>query len=680
MHLDIKIESLLNHGVSLQVAKDILARLEKISSGPDPATAWHDAISTVLTPDVPFEVHREVFDAIFADWDDTRGPQPAWSPDAAEADATNIMAFCRDRNIDSYEALYAWSVSEREAFWQSVVEQLGVRFREWPRRILDLEGGVEDPGWLSGARLNIAESCFQAPGDQTAIVYQPEGGPLSTITYTELDRLSNRVANGIEAFSLPRGSAIAIAMPMTVEAVAAYLGIVKAGCTVVSIADSFSADEIATRLRIADAQAVVTQDVILRAGKTLPMYDRVVAAGAMRAIVVPAIDSLQVMLRDTDVQWDTFLSDTDNFEAIACAPDDAVNVLFSSGTTGDPKAIPWTHATPIKCAMDGYFHQDIKPGEVVAWPTNIGWMMGPWLIFASLMNRATVALYYGAPGTREFCRFVQDAGVHMLGVVPSLVKAWRAAATVTGFDWTGIKLFSSTGEASNSDDYLYLMSLAGYRPVVEYCGGTEIGGGYIAGTLVQSASPATFSTPTLGLSFHILDEEGHPSDAGELYLVPPSIGLSARLLNRDHHDVYYRGTPAGPAGELLRRHGDQMQCLPGGYFQAHGRADDTMNLSGIKVSSSEIERSLAAVDGLVESAAIAVSPPGGGPSQLVVYAVMAGDGDKDELKRSMQSAIATVLNPLFKLHDVIVIDALPRTASNKVMRRVLRSRYKYGDT
>jgi acetyl-CoA synthetase len=424
----------------------------------------------------------------------------------------------------------------------------------------------------------------------------------------------------------------------------------------------------------------VTQDIVVRAGKTLPMYSKVVDAGARACIVCPHERALAVRLRDTDREWSAFLMRVSSFSARASSPEETTNILFSSGTTGEPKAIPWSHTTPIKCVMDGYYHHDIHPGDVVAWPTNLGWMMGPWLIYASLVNRATMALYYGAANTPGFCRFVQDARVTMLGVVPSLVKAWRTQRMTDGIDWSALRAFSSTGEASNTDDYLWLMARAGYKPVVEYCGGTEIGGGYITQALVQPASPATFSTPSLGLDLVITDEEGRPANNGELFVVPPSIGLSLTLLNRDHHDVYYAGTPKGPRGELLRRHGDQFEALPGGYYRAHGRADDTMNLGGIKVSSAEIERAVMAMENVADVAAIAVEPPGGGPSLLVLYLVARPGVNltPDACKHAAQEAISSHLNPLFRVHEVRLVDALPRTASNKVMRRVLRDEHRGG--
>ena len=264
----------------------------------------------------------------------------------------------------------------------------------------------------------------------------------------------------------------------------------------------------------------------------------------------------------------------------------------------------------------------------------------------------------------------------MLGVVPSLVKAWRKADCTQGLDWSSIRVFSSTGECSSADDMRWLMSRGGGQPVIEYCGGTEIGGGYITGTVTRPCVPGTFNTPALGLDIVILDENGMPADNGELFIVPPSIGLSATLLNQDHHEAYFADTPRGPYGETLRRHGDQMEKLSGGYWRGHGRADDTMNLGGIKISSAEIERTLQSVPHILETAAVAVSP-NGGPSLLVVYAVCSSEQtmNREELATAMQGAIKRELNPLFKVHDVVFVGALPRTASNKVMRRVLRDQY-----
>ncbi|GIW73360.1 MAG: acetyl-CoA synthetase [Planctomycetota bacterium] len=683
---EVTAEELEAAGASSERAAELLAQ-QRALAGRGPEECWLALSRQVLRRDDPFPVHLLLFEAIYHGRDPVReGPPIAWAPGEAEARATNAWALAQELGLGDFAALWRWSADNREEFWRRMIARLGIRFETPPEAIVDLSQGVERPRWLVGARMNIAASCFGGAADAPAVIHQRPGGPAPRVVpLGELQRLAARVAHGLVARGLGPGDAVGVCMPMTLESVAIYLGIVQAGLVCVSIADSFSPAEIAVRNRLGGAKAIFTQDVIRRGGRTHGLLARVHAAASPPAIVIPGeADEPETTtprgLGPADVAWSAFLSPQDRFEPLACDPGADTNVLFSSGTTGEPKAIPWSHTTPIKCAADAHLHHDTHPGDVLCWPTNLGWMMGPWLIYASLIHRAALALYEDAPLGPGFAAFVERAGVTMLGVVPSLVRSWRESDCVRGADWSRLRLFSSTGECSNPEDMLWLMAQAGYRPVIEYCGGTEIGGGYITGSLWQPAAPATFSTPAVGLDLVILDEQGRPARSGELFVVPPSIGLSVRLLNRDHHEVYYAGCPRGPRGEVLRRHGDHMERLGRGYFRALGRIDDTMNLGGIKVSSAEIERVLAAAPEVRETAAIAVPPPGGGPSRLVVYAVLAPGVrcERDALREKLGRLVREELNPLFKLHDVVIVPELPRTASNKVMRRVLRERYAGG--
>jgi acetyl-CoA synthetase len=389
--------------------------------------------------------------------------------------------------------------------------------------------------------------------------------------------------------------------------------------------------------------------------------------------VIPVAGEI-ISLRKTDIYWSNFLVNNTEFQSVSCNPDDTMTILFSSGTTGEPKAIPWTHTTPVKSASDGYYHQDIHPDDVVAWPTNLGWMMGPWLVFASLINKATMALYYGAPTGEEFGKFIQNAKVTMLGLVPSIVKHWKNTQCMESLDWSTIKCFSSTGEVSNPTDYTYLMGLANHKPIIEYCGGTEIGGGYVTSTLVQPNIPSTLSTQALGGEFLLLDEKNQENKKGEVFIIPHIMGLSNGLLNREHNKVYYDGTPLYN-NEPLRRHGDQMQKIENGYYKAQGRVDDAMNLGGIKVSGLQIEAVVNTLDFVKESAAVAVPPAEGGPDQLIIYYVAHSHKDKSIALKKVQQLIKSQINPLFKASDLVMISKLPRTASGKVMRRSLRKDY-----
>ncbi len=673
------VEQIIACGLDKTEASKITETLDRLLLTQSPTACWQEISRHTLTPRHPFALHQLLYETVYADFNRaTHGPPPAWFPTDGDITEANITRMMAELHIETYPEFHAWSVANRDAFWQMMIDRLNIKaIATTPEPEKDATGIA-----TKLAKLNIVESCFDAPDDAVAIVTQSENDEhLKTLTYRELECLTNRVANGLVDIGMKQGDAIAIDMPMNAESIAIYLGIVKAGCVVVGIADSFAPEEIATRLRIGNAKAVFTQDYIHRAGKRLPLYEKVVAANAPKAIVFS--ESIAQIRREGDMRWRDFLSDTDTFNAISCHPDAHTNILFSSGTTGEPKAIPWTHTTPIKSAADAYLHHDIHPGDVLAWYTNLGWMMGPWLIYASLINRATIALYDGgSPTGRDFGVFVQNAKVSMLGVVPTLVRAWKNTDCMYGLDWHAIRAFSSTGECSNPEDMLYLMSLAGYKPIIEYCGGTEIGGGYITGTRVQPAAPSTFTTPALGVDFRLFNENAEPTENGEVFIVPPSLGLSTNLLNADHNEVYFTGTPQ----PNLRRHGDAIERLGNGFdteprlsgtkYRVLGRVDDTMNLSGIKVSSAEIEEVLNVVDGIQETAAVAVSPKDGGPNRLVIYAVLATShpvSKKQKLHSILQTALSEHLNPLFRIHDVVIVDALPRTASNKIMRRLLRN-------
>ncbi len=595
------------------------------------------------------------------------GPSPLWVPSRRDIESANLTAFARERGLDSYRDLWRWSVTHRADFWSAVAGRLGVRFREASAIVLDDSRGAAHARWWPGASLNIVDSCFQHDPNKVALVHRRHG-ELFTVTYGQLETQVNTAA----AHFTPDES-IGIASPMTLETVVAYLAVVKAGGTVVSIAESFSPPEIRRRLSIGGAATVITQDMMVRSGRRLPMLEKVIDAGASKAIVVRTAEGRAVEVREPNVEWtDVLEQERGAVMTVPGPPDHHITVLFSSGTTGDPKAIPWTHLTPIKSAMDGHFHLDLGPEDVVCWPTSLGWMMGPWLIFATLINGCSMALFDDAPTGRPFGEFVRDAGVTMLGVVPSVISRWRESGCMEGLEWGNVRRFASTGEASNAEDMRYVSRLAGGKPVIEYCGGTEIGGGYITGTMVEPSFPSLFSTPALGLDIVIVGKDDEPADEGEVFLVPPSVGLSTELTNGDHHAVYYAGVPR--AG--LRRHGDYMVRLANGRYRALGRADDTMNLGGIKVSSAELEHAVLSLPEVSEVAAVSSADTLGGRERLTLFLVPRTSVTVDgaEWQRMTQAAISATLNPLFKVHEVIVVESLPRTASNKVMRRALKAR------
>ena len=662
---------LIRAGCDADTASSLRRVLSTTADAP-PSEVWQHLTQRADFRAAPFAAHDCLRSHLFSGKGSADVDCALWLPDSPDIRCANLTRLIEQIGVDSFEDLHAWSLNNRASFWQRSAELVGLRFEASPTAILAAGDAPHHAQWFAGGRLNVVVSCFKADAEAPAVIESDAAGELRITSYRQLHELACRVSNGLSDVGLGRGDAVAIVMPMNLTAVAIYLGSIQAGLVVASIPDSFAWPQIKTRLQLSDARLIFSVDRVQRGDRVLDYYDRLQAAEV--PIVVDTMErESKVSLRSCDMRFDAFLSAQARFTPVVCDLDDTINILFSSGTTGEPKAIPWTHLSPLKCASDGLFYQDIHPGDVCAWPTNLGWMMGPWLIFATLMNNAAMALYTDAPTTHDFGRFLEAAHVNRLGVIPSIVRQWRTSQCMEGLDLTGIELFSSTGECSTDQDMFYLMYLAGYRPIIEYCGGTEIAGGYLTSTVLHPNVPGAFSTPALGAELVILDDSGREATRGEGYLVPPAVGLSERLLNADHEQVYYADTPTRN-GTPLRRHGDFIQRNASGYYRVEGRADDAMNLGGIKVSSREIEEAVETLDDVLEAAAVAVTDHSGGPARLVVIAVPAArEVEFPEKMRSIaQRVVRAQLNPLFKVDRFVWTDALPRTASQKIMRRRLR--------
>lgn len=693
-------------------AADAAAFHAALRSAAGSAAASGDAVwaavaaAGVLRPEHPHALHQLVYYSAYAGWDRAaRGPPPYWFPSPTDCKQTNLGRLMEANGpkllgssyrdpISSFNHFYRFSVENQEVYWSMVLKQLAVKFKQEPMSILSTSDRSKKGGtWLQGAVLNIAECCLlpclslKRTDDSTAIIWRDEGlddYPVNRMSLKELRSQVITVAHALDAI-FEKGDPIAIDMPMTCNAVIIYLAIILGGFVVVSIADSFAPQEIGSRMGVSKAKAIFTQDFIVRGGKKVPLYSRVIQGTSSKVVVIPAIgDSLGIMLRDGDMSWKDFLSHaagrSSSYSPVYQSVDALTNILFSSGTTGEPKAIPWTQLSPIRCASDTWAHLDVRPCDIGCWPTNLGWVMGPIIIYSCFLTGATLALYHGSPLGRDFCKFVQDAGVTVLGSVPSLVKSWKAGNCAEGLDWTKIRVLGTTGEASDIDDNLWLTSRASYKPIVECCGGTELASSYIQGSLLRPQAFGAFSGASMSTGFVILDEQGtpYPDDipcSGEVGLFPLYFGATDRLLNADHDKVYFDGMPIYK-GRQLRRHGDIIQRTVGGYYIVQGRADDTMNLGGIKTSSVEIERVCNRADEcLLETAAVSIKPSGGGPEHLAILAVLkdrSAQYDVNLLKRKFQTAIQKNLNPLFKVSYVKVVAEFPRTASNKLLRRVLR--------
>ena len=599
--------------------------------------------------------------------------------------ASNLSNWMQELNL-TYPEFYNWSIENKPVFWEHIIQSIPLKMQTPYSDVLTTAVDPDETVWLKDARFNIIESCFQANPNQVAIYYQSEDlNAITSITYSALHTKVIAYATGMKEMGIALHDRIILYIPFSIEAIASYLALIYIGAEPVLVADSFSSAELKKRIDIINAKAVITTDYYWYANKKINVLTKVLEANPEKIILHTSDSTSAHSIRKNEA--DVLLSDllkctTPVVNCYYHSSDDTISILFSSGTTKEPKALPWKATTPIKCAADGKLLQDIHEGDVVTWTSGMGWMMAPWLIFASLLNKASIAIYSGAYSKKEFINFTIQTKVTILGTIPSVVKSWRTQNFGRMPDWN-IRVFSSTGEPSDMDDYLYLLYMNNFKaPIIEYCGGTEIGGGYISSAVVLPNGLSYFNTAVPGSQFIVVNENKQVvsnTGSGEVFLIPPAIGLSQQLLNKNHHEEYYSELPKIKGYPLLRKHGDgiYVQQLDGiTFYKSIGRTDDSMNLGGIKISSIEIETVINKHAFVFESAAIAVQDKNGGPEKLIliIHPNKAID-DVHALQNELQKMIQKELNPLFKIFSIFFKENFPRTASNKLMRKELRKEY-----
>ncbi len=603
-----------------------------------------------------------------------QGPPLIYQPSSNIMRDSNMAKLMAEKKISSVQELYQWSVDSPDTFWKETVSRLSIQFSH-PYSMVFQQVSPTHRRWFPDSRLNIVDSCFNCPSHKTAIIEGREGdSQLSSLSYGALSKAVDNVAFQLSQ-QFQKGDVIGLIGSMTTQSVVAYLAIIKAGLVCSPIPDSFSQSAIVSRLQLTSTKAVIVEGSSTRGGKIIDTYSKL---NHSEVPLMYVYGDCRDGLREGDQPFEVLECDVTGFESIPCSPQDGHTIICSSGTTGTPKAIPWDHTTPIKSASDAYYHHNISDSSVVAWPTNMGWMMGPWLTFSTLINGGTMALYNGSPTQLPFLNFVDQSQVTMLGLIPSIVRQWVQQGYLEGTGFPSVEAFSSTGECSDPDYYVELARFSKFQvPIIEYLGGTEIGGAYITGSVNTPMALSSFSMPALGTACTFLDGKDQPlkqGETGEAFLSSGDLGHSSTLVNTDldHDEIYFSDTPLDSQGYPLRRHGDLFKCYPNGVIRAQGRADDFGNLGGIKVSPIPFEEAVNNHPSVSESAAIFVAPKTGGPEELVMVVVLSStDLGESRLKQDLQQYIRSELGPLFKLSRVRIVDSLPKTPSNKIKRKAL---------
>lgn len=609
---------------------------------------------------------------------------PAWVPGPEHLDRSRLLRAARRWGHDDVASLHAASVDDPEWFWRAVVEDLRIDFREPFETVLDASAGHPLPRWFSGGRLNAADLCVHrhavdpALADKPAVVFEGDGGGQRQLTYRELDEEVRRFAANLAARGVRRGDRVVLFLPVVPEAVVAFLACAALGAVSVPAFTGYGPEALATRLRESGASVLVTADGTTRRGK--PVHLKAIADEALvdldtvtLCLVVAHSGEDVPMVEGRDTYWHELDAEPVAVETVAMESNEPLTIIYTSGTTGAPKGIVHSHAGfSVKAAVDFAYGFDLDADDTIAWIADMGWMLGPLLIMGGLQLGATVVLVEGLPHhptPQRLWRIAETHEVTFQGIAPTAARLLMNEGAEPEHDISAIRSFASTGEAWDAPTWQWLFEQVGKgtRPIVNYSGGTETGGGILVSYPFLPAAAAGFNGPLPGMDVAVLDQDGTPvvDQVGELAVLNTWPGMTHAFWGDTERylETYWERFPDTWV------HGDLAEVTADGTWRLHGRSDDTIKVSGRRVGPSEIEAALLRDSRVLEAAVIGVPDEMRG-QRVVAFAVVRPEADLDDVRATAVHHVGKSFAP-----TLLVVDSLPKTKNGKIMRRAIRARH-----
>ena len=622
----------------------------------------------------------------------TFGGDIVWRPTKEHIERANLTKFMSQHGIKDFAELMSRSTQDVAWFTDAVLKYLDIQFYEPYSKVVDLSEGIHFPKWCVDGKMNIVHNCVDkrqssADSDQLAVVWEGEEGTTRTLTYQELYKEVNKAANALRALGLGKGDAIGLFMPMVPEIAVALLAIAKIGGIILPLFSGYGAGAVVSRLSDANAKALFAADGAFRRGKSVEMKSIVDEAASqvpsLRHIIVLKRTGQDVpMTMGRDHWWHEFVDkQSDAAETERTFADDPLMIIYTSGTTGKPKGALHTHCGfPLKTAQDMAFGTDVHAGDVVYWMTDMGWMMGPWLVFGSLIRGATALLYDGAPdfpAADRLWSLVERHKVNQLGISPTLIRSLipHGDEHFKKHDLSSLLCFASTGETWNPDPWTWLFEKVGEgkRPIINYSGGTECGGGILMGNPLMPLKPCALSAPCPGMDVDVYDEDGKSirNAVGELVVRTPWIGMTRGFWKdrQRYLDTYWS------RWENVWVHGDFAAIDSDGLWYILGRSDDTLKIAGKRLGPAEVESILVHHDDVVESAAIGIPDEVKGMALVVFCVLKKNIQPSEDLRKALKQMIVDEMGKPLAPKAILFVSDLPKTRNAKVMRRMIRSAY-----
>jgi acetyl-CoA synthetase len=594
----------------------------------------------------------------------------------------------RIKRLEDYEALYRESLEQPEQFWSRVASELHW-FKPWDKV---LEWNPPNAKWFIGGQLNLSYNCLDrhlaTRGNKAAIIFEGEPGDSRILTYQQLHREVSKFANVLKGLGVQKGDRVTIYLPMIAEAAIAMLACARIGAVHSVVFGGFSASALADRINDAQARVLITADGGWRRGSVVPLKansDEALAdAKSIEQVVVVRRTGHEVHMEPGRDHWYHELM------AVAspdCPPEpmdaeDPLFILYTSGSTGKPKGV--LHTTggySVYTYLTAQYIFDLKETDTYFCTADVGWITGhSYVVYGLLQNGATTLMYEGAPNAPDEGRIwniIEKYSVNILYTAPTAIRAFMkwGEQWPLKYNLSSLRLLGSVGEPINPEAWLWYYKVIGKErcPIVDTWWQTETGGIMIT-TLpgVHPMKPGHAGKPFFGVQPEIVDTSGqpvsNPDEGGHLIIQKPWPSMLRTVWGDPERfeRQYFSQYPGNYfTGDGARRDED-------GYYLILGRVDDVLNVSGHRLGTMEVESALVSHPAVAEAAVVGRPDPIKGEGIVAFVTLKTGQTPSPELAQELKAHVVKAIGAIARPDEIRLTDALPKTRSGKIMRRLLR--------
>ena len=600
-----------------------------------------------------------------------------WEPSEEVLERANVVRLMRRHGIADYWELVRRSQEDPAWFWPAAIADMELEFSRLWETVYDDSRGPEWTTWFDGGRLNVAWNCVHRWAGRTpervAAVFAGEDGSRRERTFADLSLEVTRLAEGLARLGVEAGDRVAVYLPMCPEVAVAAHACAHLGAVQVPIFSGFAAPAVRERLRDSEARVVITAAVSHRRGKQLDMRATAEAAAAE----APSVEHV-VVWSDED-GWGALVEDCPGrLAALEVDAEHPYLLTYTSGTTGKPKGVLHVQGGfLVSITREVAYQADAHADDVILFATDMGWIMGPWMVVGGGALGCRLVFVEGAPDwpPDRLWRLAERERVSVLGISPTLVRALIPHGEPQT-DLSSLRTIVTTGEPWNPDPYRWLFEKVGGGrcPIINCSGGTEVGACFLSPTPAIPIKACSLGGPALGMAMDILDPEGRSlvgtGEVGELVCRKPFPAMT-RGFWRDperYLDTYWRRIPG------VWVHGDWASADEDGYWFLHGRSDDTLNIAGKRIGPAELESAVVGHPAVAEAAAVGVPHEVKGETAWVFCVLAPGHEGSDGLAVEVAGLAAAELGKAFKPERVVFVPALPKTRSAKIVRRAVRAK------